>query len=292
MNKVKLIAFIDDFGDILARDPKAPYGLGCFVCRQEDADILNNDLVKNYIPQKIHLREYKTKEKLSETIEKTCSFFKNCKKEFYGGGIVYSNPKARSEVRELYPYPSGRNRIKDDLEIFDIIDSLKLIYLPLALKFKVYSEVDLTVFFEVPGDYKDFCKKMKRLDKQGYILKSFKVFEEKLKLAATLEGFSKLSPKLPKFTIHPCYVQPRQGMELAGLADVFAHISKRVSCTNDQYSNELYQILEPYFNLFDEFNEESILRRGILNAYVSFKNDNTPEVVKAIDQDINNLYYG
>ena len=74
---------------------------------------------------------------------------------------------------------------------------------------------------------------MKRLEKQNVFSRSFKIFEKKLKLAATLEGVSKLSSKLPKFTIHPYYIKPQENMKLAGLADAFAHISKRISCTND-----------------------------------------------------------
>ena len=143
MSQVSLIIFIDEFGDdILAKKPKSTYGFGYFICRKEDVDTLNKDLI-NCISQKIHLRECTGKEDLKQTVQKVSSFLKNCTKEFHAGGVVCSNQQLRSEIKKninLSPPPSpsvNYNKIYSHLPILETIESLKYVYLALALKYEL-----------------------------------------------------------------------------------------------------------------------------------------------------------
>ena len=276
MSKASFIVFIDEFGDdVLAKKPKNPYGFGFFVCRGSEEDIqelhqFNEDLIK-HIPKKIHLRECKTKKELSETIKKVSLFLKNCKKEFYGGGIVYPNPRRRTEIRELYPDPKDRNnKIKDNLEVLEILNQAKFILTALSLKYKDCSEIEITLFYDVPSNFKSFCKKAKKIENSGYLKRGFELLDLQLALALRL---GLLPKKLPSYTLKPFYIENKNTIHLHHLADVFAHITKRITCTDDQYSNELYQLLKPHFNLFDKFNKKSMIQEGI------FKTD-TQEPIK------------
>ena len=265
MSKVSFIVFIDEFGDdILARNPKKPYGFGFFVCRGNEEDIkelhqFNEELIK-YIPQKIHLRKYK-KDECHEIVKKVSSFLSNCKKEFYGGGNVYLNPSRRTEIREFYPDPKDCNRIKDNIEVFEILDQAVFIVTALSLKYKDCSEIEITLFYDVPGNFENFCKKAKKIEDEGYLKRRFELLDHQ---NLVLQNLGILPKKLPSYILKPFYIENKNTIHLHHLADVFAHITKRISCTKDQYSNELYQLLKPHFNLFDEFSKISMLQKGIL----------------------------
>ena len=78
--EISLVIFIDEFENFLAKKPKEIYGLGFFSCNEKDMNVLNKRL-KERIPEKIHLRDEKTRESLYETVKKVASFLKNCKEK-------------------------------------------------------------------------------------------------------------------------------------------------------------------------------------------------------------------
>ena len=62
-NNIHFDIFIDEFGNVLEKYPKKPFGYGVFVCREKDLENFDEKFRENF-PQKTHLMKSKSREEL------------------------------------------------------------------------------------------------------------------------------------------------------------------------------------------------------------------------------------
>ena len=270
--EISLITFIDEFGNFLAKRPKDIYGLGFFSCNEKDMSVLNKRL-KERIPKKIHLREEETKETLCETVKKVASFLKNCNEKIHGGGLVFPDPSIREKIREKFKEDTEKLRkifnvsknYKDNFEVIQMHECLKALIPAFAFMYeKEYSKINLKVLFESSGGVKDFYNRNKKATREQ--------LGTRWMVDDYINSLKKVWPNMPDFGLISIYVtNQKEDHKLLEIADVFAFITRKV-CNNkngeDEFTNELYQLLIPHFNIFDNMpdSEEMLFKKGIFQA--------------------------
>ena len=267
--EISLITFIDEFGNFLAKSPKEPYGLGFFSCNEKDMNVLNKRL-KERIPKKIHLREEETKETLYKTVKKVASFLKNCNKKINGGGLVFPDPDIRKKLRNYFAsFPENKifnvsKNYKDNLEVIQMHECLKALIPAFAFMYENYSQINLKVCFESSGGIEDFYNRNKKaIEKQ---------LGTNLMVDWYIRDLKNVWPNMPNFGPISIYVtNQKENPKLLEVADVFAYITRKVwSHRNkeDDFTNELYQLLISHFNIFDSMpnSEEMLFKKGIFQV--------------------------
>ena len=245
-NNVTVSVFIDEFGNILERNPKKPFGWGYFVCRTEDEVFLDKKLA-NCIPQKIHLKDCKSQNELYKTVKDVADFLNSCKVDCYGGSIIDLNSNIRSEVKDIMPDYNSNHKVKDQLEQFHMLLPSVEIYCALGL---IYPKINMHLIYDVHGDKKHSIKQTKKLEDCD-----FQLIIDKCVLLGKRFGSHKEGNNI-RFELAEKY-----NTRLIELPDVFAHITNRIYNNGDKLSESLYQLLEPHFNLFDKFEQSTYYKK-------------------------------
>ncbi|MCY4644545.1 MAG: hypothetical protein OXB88_07995 [Bacteriovoracales bacterium] len=289
-NRTSLSVFIDEFGDVTAKNPTAPYGGGIFVCRTGDVEILGEKLAAT-IPEKIHLRKSESQDKCLEVVRQVSSFLGDLKekKPFWGGGYIVKNPgffKEENEklqqaclsgdfssvpnaygIREYWtrerPTPEALTnhlvKVTKQWGLFSHFNwTIRLCLLAFSLEHIGYSHISIKFIFEETGNHKDFLKRANKFAPS---------------IDSTIKDFSNLvgnHPKrkmLPSVDIRVDSSQSKDNEKISEMADVFAHIAGKVHRKNDDYTKNLYTLIGPYFNLYDSFSGDvpRIFPRGVFN---------------------------
>ena len=267
MPSVDLTVFVDEFGDdILANPPSSPFGVGCFICRNEDIDVLNKKLAK-CIPQTIHLRKCVPIEDLCNMTKKVASFLDNCDKDIHAGGVIFSKPELFKQAEEsgkefLKEY--GENGEKLSMRNWGLHGTIgqipKIVSIDLALKYIDFQTIKIKFIFEETGNHKDFKKRTEEIHE---------VVSEGIKiLLKDIESYPQLGKRLRRPEIEFCKSQ--DNIKLAQLADVFAHVTKKIYHSENKFSKKLHNLLKNHFNLFDfSFHEQ--IHEGIFDLHHDFK---------------------
>ncbi len=214
-------------------------------------------------------------------VEKVSSFLDNCGKSICAGGFVFSKP-------ELFQF-TDEYTLKKSLELgltgkkmenwglFSTIGQIpKIVSISLAPKYTDYQRLKIKFIFEEWGNHEDFQKRIQSM--KSTIIEGIKTFFRSVENHSHLIEY-----KIPEIKIEIFSCQSKKNIELAQLADVFAHVSKKIFHSNNSFSRGLHNSLISHFNLFDLFpNKKDIIEKGIFDLHKGITKDG---VMREIDAD-------